>query len=151
MSQKTSSLSELVNVLDDGIAFYDEALLRITNPIYTDVFERMRDLKTGIAADINKEIILEAEPAQKDGTMIGSIRLNYADAVANLADHPRHSFVEQLVAQEERVLETFLSASSSDPSERVRELAGLYLPKVQNMYKEISKLKDFSALQVNNL
>ena len=151
MSQKTSSLSGLVNVLDDGIAFYAEALRRISNPIYTDVFERMRDLKTSIAADLNQEIILDAEPPESDGTVIGSIRLNYADAVANLADHPRHSFVEQLVTQEERVLEKFLSTSSSDPSERVRELAGLYLPKVQNMYNEISKLKAFSALQVNKL
>ena len=151
MSQKTSSLSELVNVLDDGIAFYDEALRRITNPVYTDVFERMLDLKTSIAADINKEIILDAEPPLASGTLMGTIRLNYADAVANFADHPRHSFVEQLLAQEERVLQTFSNASSSDPSDRARELAGLYLPKVQNMYDEISKLKEFSALQVNNL
>lgn len=151
MSDKTSALSELVNALDDGIAFYDEALRRISNPIYTDVFERMRALKTTIAADLNDEIISEAEQPPSDGTLLGSIRLNYADAVANLADHPRHSFVEQLVAQEERVLEAFRSASSSNPSARVQELATLYLPKVELMYDEISKLKAFSALQVNKL
>lgn len=151
MSQTTSSLSELVSALNDGIAFYDEALRRITNPIYTDVFDRMRDLKSTIAADINDEIVIEAEQPKSEGTWLGSLRLNYADAVADLADHPRYSFVEQVVAQEQRVLEAFRSASSFNQSDRARELATLYLPQVESMYDEIFKLKTFSALQVNNI
>ena len=107
MSQMTGSLNELVKALNDGIAFYDQALLRIGNPVYTDVFSRMRHLKISIAADLSNEIANEGEQAQSDGiegSWLGTLRLNYADLVADFADHPRYSFVEQLLAQEERVL-----------------------------------------------
>ena len=154
MSQMTGSLNELVKALNDGIAFYDQALLRIGNPVYTDVFSRMRHLKISIAADLSNEIANEGEQAQSDGiegTWLGTLRLNYADLVADFADHPRYSFVEQLLAQEERVLEAFRQASNLDSSARVKELAGLYLPEIQRMHEEMLDLKTLSALQVNNI
>jgi len=154
MSQMTGSLNELVKALNDGIAFYDQALLRIGNPVYTDVFSRMRHLKISIAADLSNEIANEGEQAQSEGiegTWLGTLRLNYADLVADFADHPRYSFVEQLLAQEERVLEAFRQASNLNNSARVKELAGLYLPEIQRMYDEMLDLKTLSALQVNSI
>ena len=151
MSQMTSSLSELVKALNDGIAFYDQALLRIGNPVYTDVFSRMRHLKITIATQLRNEIANDSEQTQSEGTWLGTLRLDYADLVADFADHPRYSFVEQLLAQEERVVEAFRNASASDSSARVRELAGLYLPEVERMYEEMQDLKTLSALQVNNI
>ncbi len=153
MSQMTGSLNELVKALNDGIAFYNQALLRIGNPVYADVFSQMRDLKISISADLSNEIANEGENAQSEateGTWLGTLRLNYADLVADFADHPRYSFVEQLLAQEERVLEAFRSASS-DSSARVKELASLYLPEIERMYEEMQDLKTLSALQVNNI
>ena len=153
MSQTTSSLSELVKAVNDGIAFYDQALLRIGNPVYTGVFSRMRDLKISIAAELSNEIAKEGEQAQSDATertWLGSLRLNYADLVADFADHPRYSFVEQLLAQEDRVLEAFQSASSAG-SARVKQLADLYLPEISHMHEEMQDLKTLSALQVNNI
>lgn len=153
MSQTTSSLSELVKAVNDGIAFYDQALLRIGNPVYTDVFSRMRDLKISIAAELSNEIAKEGEQAQTDATertWFGSLRLNYADLVADFADHPRYSFVEQLLAQEDRVLEAFRSASLAG-SARVKQLADLYLPEIRHMHEEMQDLKTLSALQVNNI
>lgn len=151
MSQTTSALSQLVNLLNDSIAFYDEASSRIKNPAYTQLFGRMRLLKTTIAADLNAEIVKQGALPQSEGTLIGSIRMKFADAVADLADHPRYSFVEQLEAQEARVLEAFSNASSSDSSETVRALATQYLPEIQKMHQEILELKKLSALQVNNI
>ncbi len=153
MSETTSSLSELVKAVNDGIAFYDQALLRIGNPVYTDVFSRMHDLKITIAAELSNEIANDCEQAQSDATertWLGSLRLNYADLVADFADHPRYSFVKQLLAQEDRVLEAFRSASLSG-SARVKQVADLYLPEIQHMHQEMQDLKTLSALQVNNI
>jgi len=61
-----------------------------------------------------------------------------------------YSFVEQLLAQEDRVLEAFRSASLAG-SARVKQLADLYLPEIRHMHEEMQDLKTLSALQVNNI
>lgn len=147
MSHISHSLSELVNALNDGIAFYDEASRKTRHHAYTDVFSRMRHLKTTIAADLNAEIALEGEQTKSDGTWLGSLRINYAELLADMSEHPNHAFISQVEAQEDRVLKAFNSASNADSSERVRELARLYLPEVQRMHDEIRALKNLSALE----
>jgi uncharacterized protein (TIGR02284 family) len=147
MSHTTNSLSDLVKALNDGIAFYDEASRKISNDSYTDVFARMRHLKAAIAADLNAEIEIEGEQPESDGSWLGSLRMNYADLIADMSEHPEHAYINQVEAQEDRVVHAFRSASASDSSARVRQLAELYMPEVQRMHDEISVLKDLSALE----
>jgi len=136
MSEMTHSLSELVQALNDGIAFYDEASRITHNHVYSDVFSRMRHLKTAIAADLNAEIAIEGEPTQSEGSWQGSLRMKYADLLADMSEHPSHAYISQVEAQEDRLLSVFTRASSSDQSGRVRELANLYPPEVQRNQKE---------------
>ncbi len=141
MSQMTHSLSDLVHVLNDGIGFYDEASRRAGNHVYTDVFARMHHLKSAIVADLNAEIALQGERPPINGTWLGDMRISYADLLIDMSEHPDHAYISQVEAQEDRVLGAFKNAIVSDKSERVRELARLYLPEVQRMHDEIKALK----------
>jgi uncharacterized protein (TIGR02284 family) len=151
MSEASESLSDLVSALNDGIAFYEEASRRISNSVCSDIFSRLSAIKSQMAAQLNAEIVLAGSEPQSDSTWLGSLRLSYADMVANFADHPRYSFVEQVTAQKSRVQEAFLNASQSHTSAKVREIATSYLPRVQRMHDEISELKNLLARQVNQI
>lgn len=148
MSQITHSLSDLVHVLNDGIGFYDEASRRAENHVYTDVFARMHHLKSAIVADLNEEIALQGERPPINGTWLGDMRISYANLLIDMSEHPDHAYISQVEAQEDRVLKAFKDAIASDKSERVRELARLYLPEVQRMHDEIKALKNVSPLEL---
>ena len=147
MSEMTHSLSDLIHVLNDGIGFYDEAAKRTSNHVYTGVFARMHHLKSAIVSDLNEEIALQGERPPINGTWLGDMRINYAELLVGMSEHPDHVYISQVEAQEDRVIEAFKNANVSDKSERVRELARLYLPEVQRMHDEIKALKDLSSLE----
>src|SRR6185503_3110652 len=54
----TASLDELVATLNDGVAFYERAAGKVTDPGLADLFGRMARLKQAIAGDLNAEIAL---------------------------------------------------------------------------------------------
>ncbi len=149
MSEVANSLSDLVHVLNDGLGFYNEASRRTSNHVYTGVFARMHHLKAAIVADLNAEIVLQGEQPPTNGTWLGDMRINYADLLVDMSEHPDHAYISQVEAQEDRVLEAFKSAYASDKSERVRELAMLYLPEVQRMHDEIKALKHSASFELS--
>lgn len=142
MSHTTNhSLVELVHALNDGIAFYDEAQKLTTDSQLADTYSRLRRLKTTIASDLNAEIAVQGEQPHSDGTWAGALRKGYADIAAKMSSDPNQSFLDHVEEQEDRVLDAFRIASSSDSSARVRELARQYLPDVQRMHDEIRSLQ----------
>lgn len=135
------SLVELVHALNDGIAFYDEARKITSDSRLADTYSRLRHLKTTIASDLNAEIAVQGDKPHSDGTWAGAVRKGYADIAAKMSSDPNQSFLDHVEEQEDRVLDAFRIASTSDHSARVRELAKQYLPDVQRMHDEIRSLQ----------
>ncbi|KFN43877.1 PA2169 family four-helix-bundle protein [Arenimonas oryziterrae] len=148
MTRISHSLIDLVHALNDGIAFYDQASRKSENPHHADVFFRMRHIKSAIAADLNAEIAIEGEAPHLDGSWIGALRHGYAELQSKLANDTNQAWLDQIESQEDRILDAFRLASASDPSDRVRELAKLYLPDVQRMHDEISALTHHSLSEL---
>ena len=141
MSQTSASLDELVAALNDGVAFYDHAARKVTDPGFIDLFERMARLKQAIAGDLNVEIALLGERPRDQGSMLGAIRIAYAEALGALTDQNAATYVARLEQQEDRLLAAFRDAVLAGDSSRVRDVALRYYPEVERMHAQMSRLK----------
>jgi uncharacterized protein (TIGR02284 family) len=138
---RISSLRELVQVLADGIAFYEQAAEKVVDQRLVDFFLRMGYLKKAIAADLAAELERAGEPVDGGGTLRGRLRQAYIDMLTDLRDDTAHRYVDELERHEDHLLAAFRDASTDDTPERVRELARLYLPEVAKMHREMQRLK----------
>ncbi|MGH8030052.1 MAG: PA2169 family four-helix-bundle protein [Arenimonas sp.] len=138
---RISSLAELVAVLMDGIAFYEQAAERVRDPLLVDFFLRMGYLKKIVAADLTAELARLGEAGHGADTLRVSLRQTYAELLVALSDATAGCFVEQLEQHEDRLLVVFRDASSDDSPTHVRDLAQAYLPMVDRMHGEMRRLK----------
>ena len=141
MSQTTASLSELVSALNDGVAFYERLAQKVGDAELVALFERMAQVKRAIAGDINVEIALEGVRPRDEGSMVGALRILYAEALGGLNDGNAATYVARLEEHEDRLLAAFREAVLAGESPKVREIALAYYPEVEQMHAEMSRLK----------
>lgn len=141
MSEPTATLDELVEVLNDGIALFEQASENCRASQHTDLFQRIGRMKAIIAADLKAEIALNGGEPSSHGSWLGSVRQSYTDLRAKLARNPEQSYIDALEEQEDRVLAAFRTAANAAHRSRAGELAATYLPEVQRMHDELRKLK----------
>jgi uncharacterized protein (TIGR02284 family) len=138
---RISSLAELLAVLLDGIAFYEQAAERVRDPRLVDFFLRMGYLKKVVAADLTAEIARLGEFGEDTDSLRTTLRLAYAGMLADLSDATAPRFVEQLEQHEDHLLVVFRDASGDASPEHVRDMARAYFPMVDRMHREMRRLK----------
>lgn len=141
MTQVSSSLADLVQILNDGISFYLDAASKVSEPELSSFFQRMSYLKKTIAADFNSEIARQGDTPSEEGSFLGAMRAAYADVLAKLSDNTARQYIDELEEHEDRLVAAFREAVLADPSARVRELALLYFPEIEKMHAEMRRLK----------
>ena len=141
MTRTSVTLNELVEALNDGIAFFDLAAERSGEAARIELFQRIRHLKETIAADLRAEVSLNGDEPEREGSWLGGLRKAYADLRARLASDSDASFIAALEEQEDRILHAFRDATALDQPLRVRELAATYLPEIEQMHDSLRALK----------
>lgn len=147
MSKVSSSLAELVELLNDGIAFYQEAAAKVSDPSLSELMLKMSYLKTAIAADLNAEIAIEGDSPREHGSWFGSMRKTYADLLARFGDGDGdRELIAQLESHEDKLMAAFREATLGDESARVRDLALNYYPEIEAMHARMRDLKRGSSV-----
>jgi uncharacterized protein (TIGR02284 family) len=141
MTQTTTSLNELIEVLNDGVKFYDDAAGTTKNSTYQQLFQRMATTKRSIAADLKAEVAHHGDKPADSGTVTGSLRQAYTDLRAKLSDNPDAQYIGQLEESEDRILHAFQDALTTSEHAQVRQIAQNYLPDVRRMHDEMRTLK----------
>jgi uncharacterized protein (TIGR02284 family) len=141
VSQTSASLEELVATLNDGVAFYERAARKVTDPGLVDLFERMAALKQAIAGDLNVELALLGERTREQGSVFGAMRIAYTEVLGALTDQNAATYVARLEEQEDRLIAAFRDAALGGDSSRVRDLALLHYPEIERMHARMSRLK----------
>jgi uncharacterized protein (TIGR02284 family) len=141
VTRQSATLNELVEALNDGIAFFDLAAERSTEAAHIELFQRIRHLKETIAADLRAEVTLNGDEPAGEGSWLGDFRKAYADLRARLATDSEASYIAALEEQEDRILSAFRDATAPDQPIRVRELAATYLPEIEQMHDNLRALK----------
>ena len=91
MTKTTSSLNELIEVLNDGVSFYEDASKKSENAGYAALFTRMASTKRSIAADLKAQVALHGE------TPADVARRAAAALEAHLAQH--HATIAALIVE----------------------------------------------------
>lgn len=141
MSKTTSNLNELIEVLNDGVSFYEDASKSVDNPSYKTLFSRMASTKRSISADLKAQVALHGEKPAEGGTIAGSLRKGYTDLRASMSKHGDETYIAQLEETEDRILHAFQDALTSSDRAEVRQIAQNYLPDVRRMHDEMRALK----------
>lgn len=136
-----ASLNDLVEALNDGIAFYDHAATEATSAAHKQLFLDMSRVKRTIAADLKAEVAKQGGEPANDSSWLGDLRQGYADLKGKLSGDPDAAYIDSLEAQEDRVLHSFRDAVDSSQPSRVRELAIAHLPEVTAMHDRMRALK----------
>ena len=141
MSKTTTNLNELIEVLNDGVSFYEDASKKTDNTAHRSLFNRMASTKRSIAADLKAQVALHGETPAEGGTIAGSLRKVYTDITASMSKHADDKYISQLEETEDRILHSFQDALASSDRAEVRQIAQNYLPDVRRMHDEMRSLK----------
>jgi len=141
MASTPAQLNELIDVLTDGVKFYDEAARAIGGSPYQALFQRLASSKRAILADLRAEVAYHGEAPSQSGTLGGSLRQLYTDLRARLSSQPDLEYIAQLEESEDRALRAFTEALTTSERAEVRQIAQNYLPDVRRMHEEMRALK----------
>ena len=140
-NKTAASLNDLVEALNDGIAFYDHAAAETNDQAHRQLFLDFSRMKRTIAGDLKSEVMAQGGQPANDSSWLGEFRQGYADLKAKMVKDADAAYVTSLEAQEDRVLHAFRDAVDADQPVRVRELAAKYLPEVKSMHDRMRALK----------
>jgi len=141
MTDTTSKLKDLIELLNDGEKFYTEAATKVKVPAYANLFQRMARIKAAIAADLSTQVGSHGEAAPTGGTMFGSLRQLYADIRASMTKDPEAVYVAQLEETEDRILQGFRDELTNNADAEIRRIAERHYPEVKRAHDEMRDLK----------
>lgn len=141
MKTDTATLKDLVEVLNDGRQFYEEASTKVQKPELQRLFGRMALTKGAIAGDLKTRIVAAGKDAPEGGSFSGSLHKAYSEVRAKLSSSPDGEYVGQLENFEDRILHAFRNAADKSEDAQVRALANKYMPEVLRDHNEMSSLK----------
>jgi uncharacterized protein (TIGR02284 family) len=141
MSKVSSSLAELVELLNDGIDFYLAAAGKVSDAELSEFLQKMSYLKKAIASDLNAEIAMEGDRPREHGTWLGGMRKTYTDMLSRFSDKTARDYISELEDHEDQLLAAFRQAVLESSSARVRDLALTYFPEIEVMHAQMRQLK----------
>jgi uncharacterized protein (TIGR02284 family) len=145
MKTDSGTLNELIEVLEDGKNFYEEAATKVTRPDLRDLFTRMATTKGAIASDLRTAVVARGDQPATGGSFSGSIHKGYSEIRAKLSSDKNHAYVAELEQFEDRILETFQHAAQQSDDAGVRTLAQRYMPDVSRDHAQMRDLKHAKA------
>jgi len=128
---ETADINELIEVLNDSIAFYKEASEGAIRPDLKALFHRMIAAKTRITEELAQAIQLNGDTAATSGTLAGSMRKLYAEVRTKMALDKNYEYVAQLEEFEDQILHTFQAAVGDESNIELCEIAGRYMTAVK--------------------
>jgi uncharacterized protein (TIGR02284 family) len=142
---KDATINDLIEVLEDGRNFYEEAAAKVPLPVLSALFARMAATKAAIANDLRTALTAMGGTPSSEGTFAGSVRKTYAEVRAKLSVDKNHAYVAELEEFEDRILKAFEYAAHNSADDRVRAIAQRYMPEVSRDHAHMRELKHAKA------
>ncbi|MET0231426.1 MAG: PA2169 family four-helix-bundle protein [Rhodanobacteraceae bacterium] len=137
----TATINEMIEVLNDGIAFYTEAMQDVARPDLKALFGRMASHKKQIASELAEAVRQLSDVPSASGTFAGSMRKLYAELRTRMTSDKDDEYVAQLEEFEDRILHTFEAAATDADDATVRGIATNYMSAVREDHDFMRDLK----------
>jgi uncharacterized protein (TIGR02284 family) len=145
MSTDTATLNDMIQVLNDGKTFYEEAVGHVKRTDLKALFSRMARTKGAIASDLRTAVVANGGKPSEGGTFAGALRKAYAEVATKLSTDKDYTYIAQLEEFEDRILYAFKDAQAKSDDEGVRTIAARYMPEVLRDHNEMRGLKHAKA------
>jgi len=145
MSTDTATLNDMIQVLNDGKKFYEEAVGEVKRTDLKALFSRMARIKGAIASDLRTAVVANGGKPSEGGTFAGALRKAYAEVATKLSSDKDYTYIAQLEEFEDRILKAFKDAQSKSDDQGVRTIAERYMPEVLRDHNEMCGLKHAKA------
>jgi uncharacterized protein (TIGR02284 family) len=145
MNTDTATLNDLIEVLEDGKKFYQEALTKVTRSDLRALFGRMATTKAAIVSDLRTAVIAKGAKPATEGSFSGSLHKAYSEIRAKLSSDKNYAYVAELEQFEDRILHAFRDAAEKSEDAGVRTIAQRYLPDVTRDHAQMRDLKHAHA------
>jgi uncharacterized protein (TIGR02284 family) len=148
MANDISTLNHLIEVLNDGKKFYEEASTQVQRPDLKTLFTQMATTKSAIAADLRTAVVArdaDKAPDTDEGSFAGSMRKAYSEIRAKLSTDKNYAYIAELEAFEDRILAAFRDAAEKSDDIGVRTIAQRYLPQVLRDHAQMRDMKHARA------
>jgi uncharacterized protein (TIGR02284 family) len=141
MKSDTSTLKDLVEVLNDSKSFYEEAAGKVTRPELRQLFVRMASTKAAIANELQTHISQRGAHAPDGQSVSGTLLKAWGELRAKLSSAPNVEYVSQLEDFEDRIVAAFKHAADKSDDADVRAIASRHLQQVLRDHNEMRALK----------
>jgi uncharacterized protein (TIGR02284 family) len=145
MKTESATLNDLIEVLEDGKMFYEEAAAKVTRPDLRTLFGRMAMTKGAIVNDLKTAVVARGDQPATSGSFAGSIRKAYAEIRTKLSTDKNHAYIAELEQFEDRILHAFQHAAQKSEDPGVRTIAQRYMPDVNQGHAQMRDLKHAKA------
>ena len=145
MKMDNATLNDLIEVLEDGKKFYEEAAMKVTRPDLRTLFSRMAATKGAIVNDLKTAVVARGDEPATEGSFAGSIRKAYSEIRAKLSTDKNHAYVAELEQFEDRILHAVQHAAQDSKDAGVRTIAQRYMPEVSRDHAQMRDLKHAKA------
>ncbi len=145
MNMDTTTLNDLIEVLNDGKKFYEEAVGHVKRTDLKALFSRMARTKGAIADDLRTAVVANGAKPAEGGSFAGALRMAYAEVATKLSTDKDYTYIAQLEEFEDRILKAFQDAQSKSDDQGVRTIAERYMPEVARDHNEMRGLKQAKA------
>ncbi|HEX3895268.1 MAG TPA: PA2169 family four-helix-bundle protein [Rudaea sp.] len=148
MTNDTATLNHLIEVLNDGKKFYEEASAHVQRPDLKTLFAQMATTKGAIASDLKTAVSAKdpgKTPSDDDGTFVGSIRKAYSEIRTKLSTDKNYAYIAELESFEDRIVAAFRDAAEKSDDMGIRTIAQRYLPQVLRDHAQMRDMKHARA------
>lgn len=145
MKTDTATLNDLIEVLQDGKKFYEEASAKVTRTDLRALFGRMATTKGAIVNDLKTAVVARGDQPSSEGSFAGSIRKMYSEMHARLSSDKNHAYIADLEQFEDRILHAFQDAAQKSDDAGVRTIAQRYMPEISRDHAQMRDLKHAKA------
>ena len=141
----SATLNELIEVLEDGKKFYQEAASRVSRSDLRALFQCLATTKAAIESDLRTAVMARGEQPATTGSFAGAMQKAYAEMQARLSSDKNHAYVAQLEQFEDRILHAFQHAAQESDDAEVRTIAQRYMLQVSHDHDRMRDLKHAKA------
>ena len=145
MKTDTATLNDLIEVLEDGKKFYEEASTKVTRTDLRALFGRMATTKGAIVSDLKTAVVARGDQPSTQGSFAGSIRKMYSEMHARLSSDKNYAYIADLEQFEDRILHAFQDAAQKSDDAGVRTIAQRYMPEIRRDHAQMRDLKHAKA------
>lgn len=141
MTDTTNSISDLIEISEDGMAFYEEAAQKVKDKKLSTLFTRLAKAKSDFAAELSGEVKPVAagkkKPAKKADGPLGELSKAYAGLLKQWPESGAERY-SRMAEVEGQLQVTFQKVVlDRDHSFVVRVLAKQYVSKAEVLNKEL--------------